>query len=55
MSGWQRLCKVELPLAAGHAGRDPHFGHRQYWYGNHCLNGGRQHARHANYYRPQRL
>ena len=41
MTGWQRLYKVELPLAAPVilAG-DPHLGHRQYWYRDHCLDGG---------------
>ncbi len=40
MTGWQRLYKVELPLAAPVIWRDPHLGHRQYWYRDHCLDGG---------------
>lgn len=40
MTGWQRLYKVELPLAAPVIGGDPHLGHRQYWYRDHCLDGG---------------
>ena len=55
MTGWQRLYKVELPLAAPVIGGDPHLGHRQYWYRDHCLDGGGQYARDADHHRPERL
>ncbi|MCS5960709.1 hypothetical protein LNP74_17670 [Klebsiella pneumoniae subsp. pneumoniae] len=56
MTGWQRLYKVELPLAALVilAGIRTSV-NRQYWYRDHCLDGGGQYARDADHHRPERL